>query len=72
MSPASLSNIIDAADIQLAISSLHSLAVVSRTRKTPLAYQSLLQIAQIPDVSLKEGAVIGAVFSTRKFHRGHL
>jgi hypothetical protein len=28
-------------------------------------------IAQIPDVSSKDGAVIGAVLSTRKFHRGH-
>jgi hypothetical protein len=30
-----------------------------------------LQIAQIQDVSLKEGAVIGAVLGTQKFHRGH-
>jgi hypothetical protein len=28
------------------------------------AYQPLLQIAQIPDVLSKEGAVIGAVLST--------
>jgi hypothetical protein len=35
------------------------------------AYQPLLQLAQIPDVSSKEGAVISAVLSTRKFHRGH-
>jgi hypothetical protein len=35
------------------------------------AYQPLLQRAQIPDVSSKEGAVIGAVLGTRKFHRGH-
>jgi hypothetical protein len=44
------------------------LAVASRVRKT---YQPLLQIAQIPDVSSKEDAVIGAVLGTRKFHRGH-
>jgi hypothetical protein len=30
-------------------------------------YQPLLQIAQILDVSSKEGAVLG----TRKFYRGH-
>jgi hypothetical protein len=35
------------------------------------AYQPLLQIALIPDVSSKEGAVIAAVLSTRKFHWGH-
>jgi hypothetical protein len=34
------------------------------------AYQPLLQRAQIPEVSSKEGAVIGAVLSTRKLHRG--
>jgi hypothetical protein len=28
-------------------------------------------IEKIPAVSSKEGAVIGAVLSTRKFHRGH-
>jgi hypothetical protein len=31
------------------------------------AYQPLLQVAPIPDVSSKEGAVLGA----RKFHRWH-
>jgi hypothetical protein len=31
-------------------------------------YQPLLQTVQIPDVSSKEGAVIGAVLDTRKFH----
>jgi hypothetical protein len=40
------------------------------SRPHDYAYQPLLQIAQIPDVSLKEGAVIGAVLGTRKFHRG--
>jgi hypothetical protein len=35
------------------------------------AYQPLLQIAQIPDVSSMEGAVIGTVPSTRKFHHWH-
>jgi hypothetical protein len=41
---------------------------------TPLAvvsYARTAGIAQIPSVSSKEGAVIGAVLSTRKFHRGH-
>jgi hypothetical protein len=33
------------------------------------AYQPLLQIVQIPDVLSKEGAVIGAVLGTGKFHR---
>jgi hypothetical protein len=42
-------------------------AVVSRAH----AYQPLLQIAQIPGVSSKERAVVGAVLGTRKFHRGH-
>jgi hypothetical protein len=32
---------------------------------------TLVVAAQIPAVSSKEGAVIGAVLSTRKFHRGH-
>jgi hypothetical protein len=42
------------------------LAVVSRARKSIRVSTPLLQIAQIPDVSTKDGAVIGAVFSTRK------
>jgi hypothetical protein len=46
------------------------LAVVSRARKT-LRVSTTAGIAQIPDVSSKDGAVIGAVLSTRKFHRGH-
>jgi hypothetical protein len=32
---------------------------------------STTAIAQIPDISSEEGAVIGAVLSTRKFHHGH-
>jgi hypothetical protein len=50
------------------------LAVVSRARKTlPLRVSTTeaLHIAQIPVVSSKEGAVIGALLGTRKFHRGH-
>jgi hypothetical protein len=43
------------------------LAVVSRARKT-LRVSTTATIAQILDVSSKEGAVIGAVLSTRKFH----
>jgi hypothetical protein len=39
------------------------LVVVSRTRKT-LRISTTATIAQIPDVSSKEGAVIGAVLST--------
>jgi hypothetical protein len=35
------------------------------------AYQPLLHIAQILDVSSKEGAVIGAVLCTWKFHHWH-
>jgi hypothetical protein len=52
---------------------LHSRAVVSRARKTTHINHCHLTagIAQIPAVSSKEGAVIGAVLSTRKFHRGH-
>jgi hypothetical protein len=46
------------------------LAVVSRARKT-LRVSTTATIAQIPDVSSKDGAVIGAVLSMRKFHRGH-
>jgi hypothetical protein len=46
------------------------LAVVSRARKT-LHVSTTATIAQIPAVSSKEGAVIGDVLSTRKFHRGH-
>jgi hypothetical protein len=46
------------------------LAVVSRARKTPRV-STTATIAQIPAVSSKEGAVIGAVLSTRKSHRGH-
>jgi hypothetical protein len=42
------------------------LAVVSRARKTLCV--STTERAQIPAVSSKEGAVIGAVLSTRKFH----
>jgi hypothetical protein len=44
------------------------LAVVSRARKT-LRVWTTATIAQITGVSSKEGAVIGAVLSTRKFHR---
>jgi hypothetical protein len=40
------------------------LAVVSRTRKT-LRVSTTAGIAQIPAVSSKEGAVIGAVLSTQ-------
>jgi hypothetical protein len=46
------------------------LAVVSRARKT-LRVSTTATIAQIPTISSKDGAVIGAVLSTRKFHRGH-
>jgi hypothetical protein len=46
------------------------LAVVSRARKT-LRVSTTTGIAQIPAVPSKEGAVIGAVLRTRKFHRGH-
>jgi hypothetical protein len=46
------------------------LAVVSRARKT-LRVSTTAGIAQIPAVESKEGAVFGAVLSTRKFHRGH-
>jgi hypothetical protein len=46
------------------------LAVVSRARKT-LRVSPTAAIAQIPAVSSKEGAVIGAGLSTRKFHWGH-
>jgi hypothetical protein len=46
------------------------LAVVSRASKT-LPISTTATIAQIPAVLSKEGAVIGAVLSTRKFHRGH-
>jgi hypothetical protein len=46
------------------------LAVVSRARKT-LRVSTTAGIAQILAVSSKEGAVIGAVLSTREFHRGH-
>jgi hypothetical protein len=46
------------------------LAVVSRARKT-LRVSTTAGIAQIMAVSSKEGAVIGAVLSTRIFHRGH-
>jgi hypothetical protein len=46
------------------------LAVVSRARNT-LRVSTTATITQIPDVSSKDGAVIGAVLSTRKFHRGH-
>jgi hypothetical protein len=42
------------------------LAVVSRARKT-LCISTTATIAQIPDVSSKDGAVL----SMRKFHRGH-
>jgi hypothetical protein len=54
---------------------LKSATVVSRARKTlrVSTTELLIQTAQITefDVSSKEGAVIGAVLSTRKFHRGH-
>jgi hypothetical protein len=43
------------------------LAVVSRARKT-LPVSTTATIAQILAVSSKEGAVIGAVLGTRKFH----
>jgi hypothetical protein len=46
------------------------LAVVLRARKT-LRVSTTAGIAQIPTVSSKEGAVIGAVLGTREFHRGH-
>jgi hypothetical protein len=47
------------------------LAVVSRARKT-LCVSTTAGIEQIPAVSSKEGAVIGAILSTRnKIHRGH-
>jgi hypothetical protein len=46
------------------------LAVVLRARKT-LRVLTTAGIEQILAVSSKEGAVIGAVLSTRKFHRGH-
>jgi hypothetical protein len=46
------------------------LAVVSRARKT-LHVSTTAGIAQIPAVSSKEVAVIGAVLNTRKFHLGH-
>jgi hypothetical protein len=46
------------------------LAVVSRARKT-LRVSTTAGIAQLQAVSSKEGAVIGAVLSTQKFHRGH-
>jgi ATP-dependent helicase/DNAse subunit B len=46
------------------------LTVVSRARKT-LRVSTTAGIAQIPAVSSQEGAVIGAVLSTRKFHRGY-
>jgi hypothetical protein len=45
-------------------------AVVYRARKT-LRVSTTATIAQIPAVLSKDGAVIGAVLSTRKFHRGH-
>jgi hypothetical protein len=45
------------------------LAVVSRVRKT-LRVLTTAAIAQIPAVLSKQGAVIGAVLSMRKFHRG--
>jgi hypothetical protein len=54
---------------------LHAGTLPSQWFLTPArlyAYQPLLQIVQIPDVSSKDGTVIGAVFGTRKFHRGHL
>jgi hypothetical protein len=46
------------------------LAVVSRARNST-RINHCYTIAQIPAVLSKEGAVIGAVLSTRKFHRGH-
>jgi hypothetical protein len=46
------------------------LAVVSRARKT-LRVSTTATIAQITDVSSKEGAMIGAVLGTRTLHRGH-
>jgi hypothetical protein len=36
-----------------------------------LCVSTTATIAQIPDVSSKEGAVIGALLSKWKFHRGH-
>jgi hypothetical protein len=44
--------------------------VVPHARKT-LRVSTTATIAQILAVPSKEGAVIGAVLSTRKFHRGH-
>jgi hypothetical protein len=44
------------------------LAVASRARKT-LRVSTTATIAQIPAVSSKEGALIGAVLSMQKFHR---
>jgi hypothetical protein len=38
---------------------------------SPRSGSTTATIAQIPDVSSKDGAVIGAVLSTRKLHRGH-
>jgi hypothetical protein len=46
------------------------LAMVYRARKTPRV-STTATIVQIPAVSSKEGAVIGTVLSTQKFHRGH-
>jgi hypothetical protein len=47
-----------------------SQAVVSHAHKT-LRVSTIATIAQILDISSKEGTVIGAVLSTQKFHRGH-
>jgi hypothetical protein len=47
------------------------LSVVSHARKT-LHVSTTATIAQIPVVSSKEGTVIGAVLSTRKFHQTHM
>jgi hypothetical protein len=49
---------------------LHSPRSGFACRKT-LRVSTTATITQIPAVSSKEGAVIGAVLSTRKFHRGH-
>jgi hypothetical protein len=38
------------------------------SRLQDYAYQPLLQMAQIPDVSSEEGAVIGTVLGMQKFH----
>jgi hypothetical protein len=46
------------------------LAVVSRARRTLRVSTTATDNVNL-DVSSKEGAVIGAVLGTRKFHRSH-